>query len=806
MGTNTVFNGTTYVVPSVGDSRWGANVSAYLIAIAAGALQKTGGNFTLTADVNFGATYGLVSAYFKSRTSNIATAGAVRLANTDLVDWRNAANDGNLPLGVNASDELEFNGDTIIAGLAVSDTATIDMDLTAGVLSANIVVASIDNSFIAAGAAIAVNKLAALTVSRAVVSDGSGFLAASATTSTELGYVNGVTSAIQTQLDARVLESLYAAKGTILAASGVATPIGLAVGTDGLVLTADSGEASGLGWTAVITNPMDAEGDMIVGDTGGAPIKLAIGAADTVLVSDATNQSWAKIVNANVDAAAAIAYSKLDLVGDIVNADINASAAIAVSKLAALTVSRAVVSDGSGFLAASATTSTEIGYVNGVTSAIQTQLDARVLESLYTAKGDILGASAAATPATLTVGTDGQVLTANSANPTGLGWSSPLTNPMDSEGDLIVGGVGGAATKLDSGTSNYLLKANGAAAPSWALLVDANVDAAAAIAYSKLNLATSIVNADINASAAIAYSKLNLATSIVNADINASAAIAVSKLAALTASRAVVSDGSGFLAASAVTSTQIGYLSGASGTTGTGSLVYATGPTLTPTTASFTVPAVTKYTSGTGTYTVQTSPRLPLFLIVTVVGGGGGGAGSGTASSSSNGSAGSESNFYVTGQASSSLLRGLGGGAPAWSAGGAGGGTAALGTAIGTALTGGAGQGTSFVNITTINVPGGAGGVNPMGGSSGSSQGASGGAGIANTGAGGAGGGTGGSLASYSGAGGGAGGFVRALILNPSGTFDYTVGGGGNGGSAGTNGFAGGNGAVGYVEVIPIFQ
>lgn len=65
-------------------------------------------------------------------------------------------------------------------------------------------------------------------------------------------------------------------------------------------------------------------------------------------------------------------------------------------------------------------------------------------------------------------------------------------------------------------------------------IANANIDAAAAIAYSKLNLATSIVNADISGSAAIAYSKLNLATSIVNADISTSAAIAVSKLAAGT--------------------------------------------------------------------------------------------------------------------------------------------------------------------------------------------------------------------------------------------------------------------------------
>jgi hypothetical protein len=61
-------------------------------------------------------------------------------------------------------------------------------------------------------------------------------------------------------------------------------------------------------------------------------------------------------------------------------------------------------------------------------------------------------------------------------------------------------------------------------------IANADISSSAAIAYSKLNLATSIANADVSSSAAIAYSKLNLATSIVNADINASAAIATTKL------------------------------------------------------------------------------------------------------------------------------------------------------------------------------------------------------------------------------------------------------------------------------------
>src|SRR6185295_4964655 len=62
------------------------------------------------------------------------------------------------------------------------------------------------------------------------------------------------------------------------------------------------------------------------------------------------------------------------------------------------------------------------------------------------------------------------------------------------------------------------------------LIVNADVNSSAAIAYSKLNLTNSIRNADVLTTAAIAYSKLNLGTSIVNADVSTSAAIAYSKL------------------------------------------------------------------------------------------------------------------------------------------------------------------------------------------------------------------------------------------------------------------------------------
>jgi hypothetical protein len=65
-----------------------------------------------------------------------------------------------------------------------------------------------------------------------------------------------------------------------------------------------------------------------------------------------------------------------------------------------------------------------------------------------------------------------------------------------------------------------------------------------------------IVNADVASAAAIAYSKLNLATSILNADIATAAAIAVSKLAAGAANSVLTSNGTtnSFSAAPVVTS------------------------------------------------------------------------------------------------------------------------------------------------------------------------------------------------------------------------------------------------------------
>lgn len=69
-------------------------------------------------------------------------------------------------------------------------------------------------------------------------------------------------------------------------------------------------------------------------------------------------------------------------------------------------------------------TNTEFQHINSLTSNAQTQLDGKVDESAFTAKGDLLVGTAASTLAAVGVGTNGQVLTADSAEASGVKWAS----------------------------------------------------------------------------------------------------------------------------------------------------------------------------------------------------------------------------------------------------------------------------------------------------------------------------------------------------------------------------------------------
>lgn len=106
MSVNVTMNGVTHTIPENNELDWGTAVTDYLVAISSSTLQKSGGTFTLTSDVNFGATNGLKSLHYTTYTSTPSTAGVLRLANADSIGWRNSGNTNNVLLGVGSTDGL----------------------------------------------------------------------------------------------------------------------------------------------------------------------------------------------------------------------------------------------------------------------------------------------------------------------------------------------------------------------------------------------------------------------------------------------------------------------------------------------------------------------------------------------------------------------------------------------------------------------------------------------------------------------------------------------------------------------------
>lgn len=127
MSVPVILNGVTYELPETGEIGWGDVVTSYLQAVSTGVLSKASGLFTLTQDVNFGASYGVLSKYFKTRSSNPAQSGVVRLSNAEAVGWRLADNSADRLLTMNASGQLTFNGVVIGTGsaLTAADVANV---------------------------------------------------------------------------------------------------------------------------------------------------------------------------------------------------------------------------------------------------------------------------------------------------------------------------------------------------------------------------------------------------------------------------------------------------------------------------------------------------------------------------------------------------------------------------------------------------------------------------------------------------------------------------------------------------------
>lgn len=244
MAINTPMGGQIFALPQPNDTGWGPNTTGYLVAISAYCMQKTGGTFALTAPLNLGTLFPLQGT-FQSPFANPAQSGIIQLDNADKVCWRNANNTADLFLNVNGSNQLTFNGVPISSGttaFSTANTTSINLTLTAGTLTGTVAPLGIENSMIDTSAAIAYSKLnlgssikgsdingsatipvttfAPLGANLAVFTTGSGFLTTGLTTATELGYVHGVTSSIQNQINSK-LTNVTSGPSVVLGNSGI---------------------------------------------------------------------------------------------------------------------------------------------------------------------------------------------------------------------------------------------------------------------------------------------------------------------------------------------------------------------------------------------------------------------------------------------------------------------------------------------------------------------------------------------------------------------------------------------------------
>jgi hypothetical protein len=303
---NQTFNGVVYPIPVRRDLNWAPPLTRYLAALGTYALNIGGGAYPLTASLNLsGGGFGVLADYFSGPLAGIASQGRFRMTKNGMIAWRNNAGGGDNLLATDSSDNLTWNGTAVPVGLStltdgkiwigsgsnlpVAQTLTGDITVTnAGVTAigaGKIVDAQISNSAAVAysklnlsgsivnadiysSAAIALSKLAALGTAKALQSNAAtGAIEVSSVTNTELGYVSGVTSALQTQLNAKQATGNYitaltgdvtaagpgssaATLATVNANVGSFTLATITVNAKGLITAASNGSAG----TGTVTN------------------------------------------------------------------------------------------------------------------------------------------------------------------------------------------------------------------------------------------------------------------------------------------------------------------------------------------------------------------------------------------------------------------------------------------------------------------------------------------------------------------------------------------------------------------------
>ena len=331
---------------------------------------------------------------------------------TSLTTSGNATIGGDLTI---TGDDLFMNTNTSGAALIADGTnfnpVVISGDLTISTSGvAAIGSGVIINADVNASAALAFSKMANLTASRLLVSDGNGDVSVSAVTSTEAGYLDTVSSNIQTQLNAKAASNYVPTTITVADESSDTTCFPLFT----TAATGDLGPKSASGLT--FNASTDVLSGTFAGNITGNVTGNTSGTSGSTTGNAATATSAATLTTArNIGGVSFNGSVNINLPG------VNTAGSQNTSGTAAgLSATLAVGSGGSG-----ATSLTANGVLIGNGASAVTAVD-------MSTKGKILIGDGSGNPQMLSIGSNGQVLTAASGETTGVTWaatSSTITPP-----------------------------------------------------------------------------------------------------------------------------------------------------------------------------------------------------------------------------------------------------------------------------------------------------------------------------------------------------------------------------------------